>query len=204
MSESVTPKVAQRLCALGELLMRGPQRYSVLSQNVRGFITQVTGPNPQLAQSPLELLRFDGLVEDIGSGDHRGIGHGGDGHGGDGNGGDGNGGDGDTADEALFQVTAEGRDAFRNLMMQGKAATSEITRLMMMMRLRFLHLLPTDDQAALLQSLIQQFDLEGQRLQALRDYIGDEPGSLPGWLDHYIGQQRDRMRWLRTLQPEGV
>ena len=59
---TLTPREAVRLCALGTL-ERHPMRYGELAGSVRHFISRVAGPQIDLMGTSIELLRHEGLVE---------------------------------------------------------------------------------------------------------------------------------------------
>ena len=59
---TLTPKEAIRLCALGTLA-QGPLRYSALANAVRHFISRILGPSVELMGTSIELLKYEGLVE---------------------------------------------------------------------------------------------------------------------------------------------
>lgn len=171
------PNQALRLCALGTLWMDGAQAYADLSAQVRSFTAQALGPTPQMTSSSLELLRFDGLVEAV---------------------------EGEAmADNAVLAITQAGRDELRSLILStARGATADLNRLLMLLRLRFVHLLPPADRRALLERLIEQFEGEGSRLKTLFQGQRDAPGLLPEWLDLYQQQQAARVEWLRRKARE--
>ena len=59
---TLTPKEAVRLCALGTLF-KEPTRYSALASGVRYFVSHVIGPSLEVMGQSIELLRYEGLVE---------------------------------------------------------------------------------------------------------------------------------------------
>ena len=59
---TLTPKEAIRLCALGTLAA-GPIRYADLATSIRHFISRITGPSLDLMAESIELLRYEGLVD---------------------------------------------------------------------------------------------------------------------------------------------
>ena len=59
---SLIPSEAIRLLALG-VLAGGDKSYAALAEEVRHFVSHITGPSLELVASPLELLKVEGLVE---------------------------------------------------------------------------------------------------------------------------------------------
>ena len=164
---------ALRLCALGLLIQRGPQRYAELARDVRSFIAHFVGPAPEMMATSLELLRYDGLIETADDG---------------------------ASDSALLRITDSGRTAFIDMMAAAlRVPGSELNRLMIALKLRFLYLLPADRQRQQLTALadLQRRDLA--RLEALRLQYADEPGLLAVWIEHDIAQSEQRLAWLHTL-----
>ncbi|HYN38325.1 MAG TPA: hypothetical protein VES39_03645, partial [Rhodospirillales bacterium] len=62
--QTLTPKEAIRLCALGTLAL-APMRYGELAVSIRHFISRVIGPTPEIMGHSLELLKYEGLVETV-------------------------------------------------------------------------------------------------------------------------------------------
>ena len=65
---SLTPREAIRLCALGILAQETssrakPLHYDDLVFSVRHFVSRITGPSLDLMGESIELLRYEGLVE---------------------------------------------------------------------------------------------------------------------------------------------
>ena len=65
---SLTPREAIRLCALGILAQETSSRekslhYDDLVFSVRHFVSRITGPSLDLMGESIELLRYEGLVE---------------------------------------------------------------------------------------------------------------------------------------------
>ncbi|MEQ8193557.1 MAG: hypothetical protein RIB59_03615, partial [Rhodospirillales bacterium] len=58
---TLTPKEAVRLCALG-ILAGGPVRYSTLANEVRHFVGHTIGPSLDVLAPSIELLKYEGLV----------------------------------------------------------------------------------------------------------------------------------------------
>ena len=65
--------------------------------------------------------------------------------------------------------------------------------------MRFLHLLPAEQQLQQVELLIDTVERELARLLDLRRHHATEPGRLPSWLDLEITQTRTRLTWFEDL-----
>ena len=171
---TLTPKEAVRLCALGTLAS-GPVRYSALATSIRHFISHITGPSLEVMGTSLELLKYEGLVTAV-----DGVG---------------------MEDDALLGITEEGEAELRTLLTANvRAQASEMNKLIVALKFRFLHLLSQDDQRAQADILIESQETELARLEELhRSHAGDE-GHLVGWLDHDIGGILAHLDWLQKFR----
>ena len=61
---TLTPKEAVRLCALGTLAS-GPMTYSGLADAIRHFVDRILGPSLDVMGASVELLKYEGLIEDL-------------------------------------------------------------------------------------------------------------------------------------------
>lgn len=169
---TLTPKEAIRLCALG-LLALAPRTYAALATDVRHFVGRVVGPTPEIMGHSIELLKYEGLVEPI----------------------DGAG------DDAVLQLTDAGRLAMRQLLMANvRAHASELTKLVAALKFQFLHLLPPSEQRLQVALLADAVDRELARLCDLRAHHSDDPGYLVTWLDHDITALEQRLAWLADFE----
>ncbi len=171
---TLTPKEAIRLCALGTLAA-GPRRYSALVNGIRHFISRVLGPSLELMGTNIELLKYEGLVDAI-----DGVG---------------------MEDDAELAITEAGMAEMRSLLIANvRAATTELNKLIVALKFRFLHLLEVDDQRAQADLLLDVCESELARLTDLRTHLADEPGYLIPWLDHDIGLLEARLHWLEDFR----
>src|SRR5262249_9124269 len=119
---SLIPTEAVRLAALG-LLSEGSRTYAALADEVRHFTARIVGPSLELIGPPIEVLRVEGLIENAGA----------------------------TGPETTLRITEAGRqEALRLLGANLRGPLGEFNKLVIALKLRFLHLL----------------DPEGQKLQA--------------------------------------
>lgn len=171
---TLTPKEAIRLCALGTLA-DAPMRYSALAHAVRHFVSRITGPSSEIMGTSIELLRYEGLVAPV----------------------SGNG----MEDDAELALTDPGRRELRTLLIANvRAASTELNKLVVALKFRFLHLLDKADREAQVDLLIEACDRELARLDDLRAHTADEAGHLTAWLDHDIAQLESRLAWLRDFR----
>lgn len=172
--KTLTPKEAVRLCALGTLAS-GPRRYSALAGAIRHFISHITGPSLDILVTSVELLKVEGLVEAL----------------------DGDGMD----DDALLGITADGEAELRTLLTANvRAQASEMNKLIVALKFRFLHLL--DKQAQRLQAdvLVEAAENELARLESLRSHHAGDDGHLVEWLDHDIEALQSHLAWLKDFR----
>ncbi len=173
---TLTPKEAVRLCALGTLAVSDrPMRYSELANAVRHFTSRVSGPSLDIMGTSIELLRYEGLVEAVsGAG---------------------------MEDDAELKLSDEGMAEFRTLMTARlRAAGSDVNKLITTLKMRFLHLLSEADQQQQADILIETCETELTRLEDLRASHEGDAGLLAGWLEHDISQMERHLEWLESLR----
>lgn len=172
---SLMPREAVRLAALGTLIQTGPMRYADLAVAVRNFTSRISGPSLDLMGTSLELLRYEGLVEAL-----EGTG---------------------MEDNALLGITARGRAEFDTLMRANVRTPSsdDLNKLVITLKLRFLHLLPREVQKDQADALVALYETELARLEDLRRLHAAEPGHLVAWLDHDIAQVKASLAWFEDL-----
>jgi DNA-binding PadR family transcriptional regulator len=169
---TLTPKEAIRLCALGSLAL-GPVRYGDLAISIRHFISRVIGPTPEVMGHSLELLKYEGLAETIeGSGE-----------------------------TALLRITDDGVREMRVLLTANlRPSNTELNTLITALKFRFLHMLSADEQRAQAELLLAAVERELARLQDLREHPTGSEGFLPDWLDHHIAALGGRLEWLACFR----
>lgn len=172
---SLMPKEAVRLAVIGTLIQAGPLRYADLAAAVRHFLDRIAGPSLDLMGTSLEMLRYEGLIEAL----------------------DGSG----MEDNALLGATDAGRTEFTALMRANVRApsTDGLNKLVIALKLRFLHLLDAESQREQVDQLAVLHEAELARLSDLKRRHGEDAGYLPGWLDHDIAQGESRLAWFNEL-----
>jgi DNA-binding PadR family transcriptional regulator len=173
---SLVPTDAIRLAALG-LLAEAPRRYGDLAAEIRHFTSHIVGPSLELMGTSLELLRYEGLTEAI---DGQGM-----------------------TDNAMLRLSERGASTLQNLLQaQLRAPVNDLNRLALLLKLRFLHHLPAEEQRNQLTLMAESLESERVRLQELRRHH-TTPGLFADWLDHDIALASDRIAWLRQRDSAG-
>jgi DNA-binding PadR family transcriptional regulator len=169
---TLTPKEAIRLCALGSLAV-GPRSYSELAVSIRHFVSRVIGPTSEIMGHSIELLKYEGLVETTeGSGD-----------------------------DELLRITDAGREETRGLLMASlRSSSTELNKLIVSLKFRFMHLLSVNDQRTQADLLIDACEQELARLEDLRRHHAGDAGYLVPWLDHDLRLLESHLAWLNDLR----
>tara|TARA_Y100000588_G_C14118702_1_gene866343 strand:+ start:72 stop:599 length:528 start_codon:yes stop_codon:yes gene_type:complete len=168
---TLIPTEAVRLAALGSLA-EGDKQYAELASGIRYFVARITGPSLDLLGSSLELLNYEGLAVPADGGSVK--------------------------DSAILQITPAGREAFQTLMTSNvRAPVNEVSKLVIALKMRFLHLLSEEDRRDQADMLSEMCETELARLNELRSGYSQEP--LAQWLDLEISQLQQRLDWFETL-----
>ena len=127
----------------------------------------------QLVGQPLELLKVEGLAEN--AHDQNG-------------------------DEALLYITHSGRDEFERLMTASlRPQINDINKLIIAVKVRFLHLLDRQQQQVQAEILQEIFERELARLLDLRQSEAESSGHWVDWLDLEMALTERRLEWARSL-----
>jgi DNA-binding PadR family transcriptional regulator len=171
---SLIPSESVRLAALG-ILAQAPKSYAELASEVRHFSSRIVGPSLELMGPSLELLRVEGLVKaEDEAADH---------------------------ETAVLSITEAGRGELRRLLTANlRGPIGEVNKLIIALKMRFLHLLDPGDQQLQAEILADICEKELARLTDLRQHHAGDPGHLVPWLDHDIGEVEGRLAWFRALQ----
>ncbi|MGE5540568.1 MAG: hypothetical protein ACM30I_18270 [Gemmatimonas sp.] len=171
---SLMPKEAVRLAALAHLAER-PMTYRDLATAVRGFIARIMGPSLELMGASVELLRYEGLVAVApGAPDD---------------------------DSRLLSLTDAGRTEFHALLSASvRAPFNDINRLVVALKMRFLHLLPVEERRNQADILTAASETELARLRDLASeaHAGEQP--FTAWLAQEIALVETRLSWLRDFR----
>jgi DNA-binding PadR family transcriptional regulator len=169
---SLIPTEAIRLAALG-LLAEAPRRYGELAAEVRHFTGRIAGPSLDLIGTPLELLRLEGLVAAADAG---------------------------SEENALLEITPAGRAALEALLgARLRAPLGDYTRLVLLLKLRFLHHLPAAERRVQMALIAESLEGELARLRDLRRHDSDAaPRPFLDWLDSDIAALEARLAALQA------
>jgi hypothetical protein len=173
--KALIPAEAVRLAALG-LLAERAYRYGDLATEVRHFTLCVVGPSLDLMGTSLEVLRYEGLVAAF---DGQGM-----------------------TDNASLRVTPAGLAALQDLLQAPlRAPLGDINRLNLLLKLRFLHHLPTAQRVAQIALIAASLESELARLDDLRRRHTGGPRLFLDWLDHDIAALTTRLTQLGVSEP---
>jgi hypothetical protein len=166
---SLIPLEAIRIAVLGAVASR-PLRYAEIAADIRRFSSRIVGPSLDLMGSSVEILRTEGLIGPIAS---------------------------ETADaDPRLELTESGREVLLLLLKAGLRATNtELNRLVVALKMRFLHLLPPADRHNQIEMLKSMLDGERERYRDLRANEGHEP-LFADWLNFEIAALDARLEWL--------
>ena len=81
-----------------------------------------------------------------------------------------------------------------------RPAATEISKLVVALKFRFLHLLDKNEQSIQVELLIEMTENELARLNDLNQYHANEEGYLVGWLNHDISLLEERLKWLENFR----
>lgn len=167
---TLTPKEATRLCALG-MLADGPMAYAELAAGVRHFVTHVMGPSLDVLGTSIELLKHEGLITPI-SGEK---------------------------DRAVLEITDDGVTELKMLLKAKiKTAENDLNKLVIALKFRFMNLLDADERLLQLDLLADSVENELARLEDLRAHHADDSHHLVEWLDREIDDLERRHDWLKA------
>lgn len=177
---TLTPREAVRLCALGTLAgnaatnASAPMAYDDLVHAVRHFVSRITGPSLELMGESIELLRYEGLVEAQ---------------------------DGSDESNPVLIITEDGNEVFTSLLGANiRAGSSDLNELVIALKFRFLPQLPKPEQINQIDLMLEVCESELARIEDLRNHHEDDPGHLKGWLDQTISRLNSRLDWLTEFK----
>ncbi len=173
---SLIPTEAIRLAALA-LVAEGPRPYGEIAVEVRRFASRMLGPSLDILGTSIELLRHEGLIEPTGrrAGPSQSL----------------------HADTNV-QITEAGRAALKELLTSRvRAPMTDLSRMVVALKLRYLHLLAAAEQKAEFEMLIDLTSAEITRLADLRAQNPAPGDALNDWLDQEIAQTEARRDWYR-------
>ena len=172
---TLTPKEATRLCMLGTLA-HGDSTYAEVARSVRTFTGALLGPSLDLLASAIELLRLEGLVEFAEP-------------------------DTDDRDETPLHITEAGRAELTSLLKAPiRENGGEYNRLIVALKIRFLHVLETEDRCEQIDELLDAADAEIGRLDSLKSEHEADSELFTAWLAHERASVDSRTKWLKKIR----
>lgn len=173
------PNRAARLLTLG-VLATGNRRYAELAFEVRQFIGRMMGPSLDVVASPLELLKVEGLIEAVEA--DKGL---------------------RSSEKELLRITDDGRAEMKRLLTSNvRPPVTEFNRLVIALKMRFMHLLDKESQRQQFEVLVEMAQREYKRLQELREQHPRHDDYFASWLEQEIEQSRQRVTWFRAQSEE--
>ena len=173
---SLTPREAIRLCALGILAQsetEGNLTYDELVYSVRYFVSMLTGPSLDLMGESIELLRHEDLVEIYAGGDS----------------------------QQKLKITDKGFKSLNILLLSSvRPGNNDLNELVMALKFRFFSLLSLEDQVSQIDNFIDVYDTELIRLEELIKKDFSESEYLFGWLEHDAERVSARLKWLQHFR----
>ncbi len=169
--QPLIPIEAVKLVALG-FLADGPRRYGDLAVQIRQFTGRLVAPSLDLMGSSLEALIVEGLAA---ASEGKGM-----------------------ADNARLSLTAAGRRALADLLQARlKPPLGDVTRLALLLKLRFLHHLDPAEREVQIAHIAEIVEGEIARLNELRAGDTAAPQAYLDWLEAEIAQLQGKLARLR-------
>jgi DNA-binding PadR family transcriptional regulator len=98
-------------------------------------------------------------------------------------------------------LTEQGRAELRELLSSGvRAPFDGINRLVLALKMRFLHLLDAQSQRDQAEMMIEAAETELARIEDLRKQHAADAGHLPDFLAHDADEARARVEWFKELR----
>lgn len=104
-------------------------------------------------------------------------------------------------DNALLRITDAGQSDLHRLMTSSvRAPINDINKLIIALKMRFLHLLEGEDRQEQVDTLVEMIERELARLTDLRAHYDQDAGFFLDWLDQDIAATKERLNWFKDLQ----
>jgi hypothetical protein len=172
--KTLIPTEAIRLAALGTLALR-PLPYAELAREVRAFTSRIAGPSLDMMGTSIELLRTESLIAPVE-------------------------GTSASAPDTPLTLTPQGVAEFNELMTSNvRSPLDGVSKLVFALKLRFLHLIPSDAARAQCDLMSEISVSERARLIDLKARHAGEAGYFNGWLDNEIDALDRRIAWLAAI-----
>jgi DNA-binding PadR family transcriptional regulator len=170
---SLIPKEAIRMAALGALVVR-ERSYADIASEVREFAARIVGPSLDLLGTSIELLKLEGLIAPVGAGSEH--------------------------DAQMLRLTDDGRRALEAYLKTNiRPGTSDLNKLVIALKLRFIDVLGDEERLDQLEGLKRMYEGEQARLRDLAGHDEWSDGLMPRWLDIELDMVARRIRWCDAL-----
>ena len=140
---SLIPRETIKMAALGALIERA-RSYDDIANEVRSFISRIVGPSLELMGTSIELLKLEGLIETVN--------------------------DNDEDDASLLQLSPLGLQELKEYLRSNlKSGGSELNKLVIALKLRFIDILDDDERRDQLLAIRDMYHNEKRRLEDLKN-----------------------------------
>ena len=140
---SLIPRETIKMAALGALIERA-RSYDDIANEVRSFISRIVGPSLELMGTSIELLKLEGLIETVN--------------------------DNDEDDASLLQLSPSGLQELKEYLRSNlKSGGSELNKLVIALKLRFIDILDDDEKRDQLLAIRDMYHNEKRRLEDLKN-----------------------------------
>ena len=170
---SLIPKEAIRMAALGALVKRD-RSYGDVAGEVRQFAARIVGPSLDL----IELLKLEGLIEGVAVNKAAAK----------------------ENETEMLRLTQAGKEALKAYLQTSiRPGASDLNRLVIALKLRFIDVLDAEGRQDQLEGLKQMYEGELIRLQDLSCHAEWSDGLLPDWLSFELDMISRRIAWCDGL-----
>ena len=166
---SLIPRETIKMAALGALIGRN-RSYDDVASEVRSFISRIVGPSLELMGTSIELLKLEGLIETVDQ-------------------------DGQSQTE-LLQLSVAGLEELKEYLRSNlKAGGSELNRLVIALKLRFIDILSEDEKREQLSAIKEMYINERKRLEDLKSQPSWTTGLLSESIELDLSIANKRIEW---------
>ena len=157
------------MAALGALIERA-RSYDDIANEVRSFISRIVGPSLELMGTSIELLKLEGLIETVN--------------------------DNDKADSSLLQLSPAGLQELKEYLRSNlKSRGSELNKLVIALKLRFIDILDDDERRDQLLAIRDMYHNEKRRLEDLKNQTTWLTGFLLESIELELFVVNKRIEW---------
>ena len=174
---SLIPKEAIRMAALGALVKRD-RSYGDVAGEVRQFAARIVGPSLDLLGTSIELLKLEGLIEGVAV--NKAVAK--------------------ENETEMLRLTQAGKEALKAYLLTSiRPGASDLNRLVIALKLRFIDVLDAEARRDQLEGLKQMYEGELIRLQDLSCHAEWSDGLMPDWLSFELDMISRRIFWCDGL-----